>query len=417
MRAAVLLPIALAALSAAGDTATVATSTFRYGYPSGALAVALCGEGGTAHITFTPNGANASFLRYQGYINQSALATAQTFAVTKSAGHTILARQGWSLNVSHADPLVALSIGGVVVSRDLSPPTRAVGGAACDPPKWAGLPCVSDPANGRNCRSGIGMTVATDKGGCLRGARSLASANVSGAAMGVGISDEHIFGFGQTVTPGLDAVGSTKFIATFSRTLATGPSHAPAPSYISLATDAAANQSVAHGFFLNTHGYSAFDLGAAVPGQLGISSPDPIMDYFLFAGPVATLKLRRVLPSPHAPAHPPTPGALTVRAHTCTRTRTPQSYWQFAVGLFAFFWPATASLRAERGFAARGGGRGQGRGRGRGGAPLTCCRSLLCVSPCLCVSVHLCICASVHLCACTSVRLCACVSAGRLPPR
>ena len=80
-------------------------------------------------------------------------------------------------------------------------------------------------------------------------------------------------------------VGSTKFIATFSRTMATGPSHAPAPSYISLATDAATNKSVAHGFFLNTHGYSAFDLGATTPGQLGISSPDPVFDYFLFAGP------------------------------------------------------------------------------------------------------------------------------------
>ena len=87
--------------------------------------------------------------------------------------------------------------------------------------------------------------MATDSGGCLRGARSLVSANVSGAAIGVGIRDEHIFGFGQTVTPGLSAVGSTKFIATFSRTLRTGPSHAPAPSYISLATDAATNKLVA----------------------------------------------------------------------------------------------------------------------------------------------------------------------------
>ena len=109
----------------------------------------------------------------------------------------------------------------------------------------------------------------------------------------VGITNEQIFGFGQTVTPGLSAVGSTKFIATFSRTMSTGPSHAPAPSYISLGIDAATNRSLAHGFFLNTHGYSAFDLGATTPTELGISSPDPIFDYFLFAGPTPAEVIRQ----------------------------------------------------------------------------------------------------------------------------
>eukprot|EP01051_Picozoa_sp_SAG22_P005310 SAG22_NODE_311_length_12629_cov_20.911891_5_plen_1434_part_00 len=281
---------AAAALSAAAAATALhisasATAAVNFSYPLGDMTVSLCGEGDAARIVYVPHGANASFLRYQGYINQSALTTALGFTVAKGTAHTVLARDGWSLNVSHAAPTVALSVGGVVVSRDMSPPVRAVGAAACDPPKWNGLPCVNDPANGKNCRSGIGTTVATDNGGCLRSARSLVSANVSGAAIGVGIADEHIFGFGQTVTPGLSAVGSTKFIATFSRTLSTGPSHAPAPSYISLAADAATNKSVAHGYFLNTHGYSAFDLGATTPGQLGISSPDPVMDYFLLAGP------------------------------------------------------------------------------------------------------------------------------------
>ena len=292
-----LLLLAAAASSAASSASASAVreraqthsseaAAVSFAYADGAvMIVALAGEGDVARVTMTPHGANASFVRYQGYINQSALSTTQRFTVTKAAEYTVMARAGWSLNVSHAAPTVALSVGDAVVSRDLSAPVRAVGPAACDPPKWTGLPCVSDPANGRNCRSGIGTTVATDNGGCLRAARSLAAGNVSGAAIGVGVTDEHIFGFGQTVTPGLSAVGSTKFIATFSRTMSTGPSHAPAPSYISLATDAATNASVAHGFFLNTHGYSAFDLGASAPGQLGISSPDPIMDYFLFAGP------------------------------------------------------------------------------------------------------------------------------------
>ena len=300
---------------------TAASTAVSFDYPQhGTMDIALVGDNGdAARVVFTPTGANASFLRYQGYINQSALTTTESFTVTKGTSHTILSRGGWSLNVSHDAPTVALTVGGVVVSRDASPPARAMGGAACDPPNWHGLPCVNDPANGKNCRSGIGMTVATDSGGCLRGARSLASTNVSGASIGVGISNEQIFGFGQTVTQGLSAVGSTKFIATFSRTLSSGPSHAPAPFYISLASDPLTNKSLAHGFFLNTHGYSAFDLGATTPAKLAISSPvsnscttlellrrsgqaqvcetallcvracawlqDPVFDYFLFAGP------------------------------------------------------------------------------------------------------------------------------------
>ncbi len=271
------------------------SSAISFDYPQhGTMDISLVGDmGDGARVIFTPTGANRSFLRYQGYINQSALSTTESFTVTKGIAHTMLSRGGWSLNVSHAAPLVALAVGGVVVSRDVSPPTRVTGSTACDPPKWHGLPCVNDPANGKNCRSGIGMTVATDRGGCMRGARSLASSKGSGSAIDVGITNEQIFGFGQTVTPGLSAVGSTKFIATFSRTLSTGPSHAPAPSYISLGVDAATNKSLAHGFFLNTHGYSAFDLGATTSTQLGISSPDPIFDYFLFAGPTPAAVIRQ----------------------------------------------------------------------------------------------------------------------------
>ena len=264
-----------AAVHVEATVSTAASMAVSFDYPHhGTMDIALVGNrGDAARVVFTPTGANASFLRYQGYINQSALTTTEKFAVTKGNSHTLLARDGWSLNVSHDTPMVALTVGGVVVSRDISPPTRVMGGAACDPPDWHGLPCVNDPANGKNCRSGIGMTVATDSGGCLRGARSLASTNVSGAAIGVGISNEQIFGFGQTVTQGLSAVGTTKFIATFSRTLSSGPSHAPAPFYISLASDPSTNKSLAHGFFLNTHGYSAFDLGATTTAKLGISSP------------------------------------------------------------------------------------------------------------------------------------------------
>jgi hypothetical protein len=150
---------AVTAVVAAAASRAAPVTWWQQDYPQlGAMTVSLCGEGDAARVVFTPTGANASFLRYQGYINQSALRTTQSFTVTKAAEHTILAREGWSLNVSHAAPLLALSVGGAVVSRDLTPPARAVGAAACDPPKWRGLPCVSDPANGKNCRSGIGVT-------------------------------------------------------------------------------------------------------------------------------------------------------------------------------------------------------------------------------------------------------------------
>lgn len=269
-----------------------------------------------------------------------------------------------------AVPTASLRIGGLVVSRDLRPPERVMG-TACDPPGWSGLPCDNDPANGKpSYCGGIGTTVATNKGGCLRAVRSLSTTPVQcctsyadkanpgkkstgpcvltcpagrtiaavrfadygtasgscgnyaadpkcsasnytaaitalvseqclgkkscavdqkdkaawgdpchgnqkkrltlsvlcGAASGhplpTAVSNEHIFGFGQSVTPGLSAVGTTKFIATYSRTLDTGPSHAPAPFYISLAQDVQTNKSVAHGLFLNTHGYSSFDVGS-----------------------------------------------------------------------------------------------------------------------------------------------------------
>ena len=64
----------------------------------------------------------------------------------------------------------------------------------------------------------------------------------------------------------------------------TGPSHAPAPFYISLA-NASAHGALAHGLFLNSHGFTAFDVGKSSRQEMWISSPDPVLDYFLFAGP------------------------------------------------------------------------------------------------------------------------------------
>ena len=276
------------------SSSLLANAAFVVNYPDGStLSVSLAGSAGdTARVTVVPKGANSSFRRYQGFLNATALTPAETFTVgANTSTYTVLARPGWSLNVSRVVPTVSLLVQGVVVSAELAGPAK-IQGAACDPPGWKGL------------APGIGVTVAAT-GSCLRGTRSLSGGatttttttttttstpltGVQGEAITTpltGVQGEAIYGFGQTVTKGLSAVGSTKFIATFSRTLDTGPSHAPSPSYISLARDKQTNKSLAHGFFLNTHGYSAFDVGHSNSGELLVSSPDPIYDYFLFAGP------------------------------------------------------------------------------------------------------------------------------------
>jgi hypothetical protein len=118
---------------------TTPSAIVNFSYPGGVMRVALVGEGDVARVTYVPTGANASFLRYQGYINTSALSSEQGFALSKTAaGSTVLARPGWSLTVGRDTPTASLSIGGVVVSRDLHPPKRVLG-AACDPPGWKGL--------------------------------------------------------------------------------------------------------------------------------------------------------------------------------------------------------------------------------------------------------------------------------------
>lgn len=63
-------------------------------------------------------------------------------------------------------------------------------------------------------------------------------------------------GCAQVPQAGLSAVGDAKLLATFSRNLLDGPSHAPAPFYLSIKADG-----LSHGLLLNTGRYSMFDLG------------------------------------------------------------------------------------------------------------------------------------------------------------
>ncbi len=166
-------------------------------------------SGDTARVTVIPKDADLNFLRYQGYINTTALITNTKFDVqVNDSNYAILARPGWKLNVSKVVPTVSLIIGGVVVSAELGPPTL-LSGKECDPAGWKGL------------APGIGITVASS-GTCLRSVRTLVPVGQMQNDTHTGIRNEQIYGFGQTVTPGLNTIGSTKFIATFSRTLQTG---------------------------------------------------------------------------------------------------------------------------------------------------------------------------------------------------
>eukprot|EP00662_Eupelagonemidae_sp_cell21_P039586 gene39586-6771_t len=105
--------------------AALALDTVEFGpYPDGStLTVALAGGAGTAaRVTVVPKGANASFMRYQGFINATALAPSARFAVeANTSAYAVLARPGWSLNVSRLRPVVSLSVGGAVVSADEAP--------------------------------------------------------------------------------------------------------------------------------------------------------------------------------------------------------------------------------------------------------------------------------------------------------
>jgi hypothetical protein len=102
---------------------------------------------------------HARLISYQGFLNETALNTAEEFTVTTAGRCTVLARGWWSLNVSHAVATAALTVRGVVVSADLSPPVTATA-KECDPPGWKGT------------APGIATTVAS-RGACLRAARTL----------------------------------------------------------------------------------------------------------------------------------------------------------------------------------------------------------------------------------------------------
>ena len=115
------------------------------------------------------------------------------------------------------------------------------------------------------CGNGHGGPIPT---GCLRAWRTLEY-------------QEQIYGFGDQFT-NLNHAGTTKFIRTCANPDSTGITHAPMPFFLS---------SRGYGIAVNTHVYSYFDIGFAIPpspttpGIHMINTADPVMDIYFFMGP------------------------------------------------------------------------------------------------------------------------------------
>ncbi len=151
-----------------------------------------------------------------------------------------------SLNVSLLSPTATLlNASGAVLSVEQQPP-------------------AAQPES--QCGEGRGGPIV---GGCLRSFRSLAPG-------------EGIYGFGMQ-SFSVNHTGSTVWVQTDANPDPCGRDHAPTPFFLS---------SLGYGVVLNTHAYSYFDVGFAIParsqsewGTNLMHTSDPILDVFLLAGP------------------------------------------------------------------------------------------------------------------------------------
>ena len=287
-----------ALLAGALQTAASAapSSTFTKMYPDKTeLRVQLIGEGsGVLRVTVFPLGAR-THNPYQDFLENVAPSTTGGLAVkTGAAGDTILSMTGgaFELAVAANSPTTTLSVNGAVVSKETHA-VQAVRGAACLPPGWLELDHISGSSNGTMAAT---LTGTTDDS-CLRQARSLAPG-------------EELYGFGQVPQDGLSAVGNTKLLATSSRNQLDGPSHAPAPFYISVQ-----GAGLAHGLMLNTASYSSWDLGNRTKSEILIHSPDKYFDTFLFVGPTPAAVIAQMTSVSGRPPLPPL-WALGFKYHT-----------------------------------------------------------------------------------------------------
>ena len=258
-----MLPL-LSALAAS----SVASPTYTQSYADkSSLRVQLIGEGADVlRVTVFPPGTAAADAEqgYRDWMRSVAPSTSAGLSAAKGAAGTVLStpRGIFELTVGKSAPTTKLSVNGAVVSEEVRP-VSAERGAACLPPGWTQLDAVKGSSAGTMAATLSG----TADESCLRHTRSLAPG-------------EDLYGFGQVPQAGLSAVGDAKLLATSSRNQVDGPSHAPAPFYVSIQ-----GKGVAHGFLLSTGRYSMFDLGNATKDEIRIHSPEKVMDYFLFVGP------------------------------------------------------------------------------------------------------------------------------------
>jgi len=88
--------------------------------------------------------------------------------------------------------------------------------------------------------------------------------------------DERFFGFGLQFHK-LDQTGSVRFIKTAADPpVDNGQAHAPDPFFYSTR---------GYGLFLNSHGYSIFDMKRSIDDAYTLSAPDNTLDYFFIYGP------------------------------------------------------------------------------------------------------------------------------------
>jgi alpha-glucosidase (family GH31 glycosyl hydrolase) len=249
---------AVAALAAAAAAALAAAAppvaspappvvNYTLSYPDGSAlrAELLAADGSAVRVVVVPAGASEAFMRYELRVPQPALPAGAGFAVEEHAAYTLLATAASMLNVSKAAPTAELlRPNGTLLSAEPQAVSR-------------------EPES--QCGNGHGGPI---RGGCLRAWRSLQPG-------------EGIYGFGVQ-SYAVNHVGTTKWIQTDANPSALGLDHAPAPFFLS---------SRGYGVALNTHAYSYFDVGFALPSNS--SSPginlmhtsDPVMDLVFFAGP------------------------------------------------------------------------------------------------------------------------------------
>ena len=266
------------------------------------LRVQLIGEGSDVlRVTVFPPGTKGEGEGggYRGWMPAEGSAPSQTSVLTVTdhgaAGSVLSTTAGlFALTVGKSMATTKLSISGTVVSEELRA-VSTVSGRDCLPPGWKEL----DQIKGASSRGTMAATLTgTSDDSCLRQTRSLRA-------------DEDLYGFGQVPQAGLSSVGDAKLLATSSRNQADGPSHAPAPFYVSLQ----GKQGLAHGVLLNTGQYSMFDIGNATKSEVRIHSPEKVMDYFLLVGPTPAKVIEQMTAVCGRSPLPP-PWALGFKYHT-----------------------------------------------------------------------------------------------------